>query len=67
MKIVYQPQTFPQEPSKKQYQKWKDEFVGLFSALNDKLDGLTQGDVKYTYLTGDKFTLADICIYSEIQ
>ena len=66
LKIVYQPKSFQTPPSKVQYEKWKKEFEGLFTALNQKLD-MVENEVKYTYLTGSTFTIADICIYSEIQ
>ena len=65
-KIVYQPKTFQQPPSKAVYEKSKKEFETLFTAINEKLVK-GEGGNPFTYLIGDTFTIADVIIYSEIQ
>ena len=58
--MILDPNSFQVTPKKKQFDKWKSDFVRDIAAINGKL-------VNSPYLAGNKSTMADYIVYNELS
>jgi glutathione S-transferase len=59
-RMLYEPTAFSSKPSMAQYNKWRDDMIQSFKALDDKLSSSN-------FLCGSKMTVGDIVVFNELS